>query len=82
MTILLVLVLAEHYLSMAGLALLSCIDVDVVILATGTHEKCGKLWVTLYNNTLIKDVKIVSHDFIFRVCDTTPTHVRVTTLLS
>ena len=38
-TILSVLVLAEHCLSMAGLALLSSLDVDVVILATGTREK-------------------------------------------
>ena len=33
-TILTVLVLAEHCLSMAGLALLSCLDVDVDILCT------------------------------------------------
>ena len=38
-TILYVLILAEHCLSMAGLALLSSLDVDVVILATGTREK-------------------------------------------
>ena len=38
-TILSVLVLAEHCLSMAGLALLSSLDVDVVILATRTREK-------------------------------------------
>ena len=38
-TILTVLVLAEHCLSMAGLALLSCLDVDVDILGTGIREK-------------------------------------------
>ena len=38
-TILSVMVLAEHCLSMAGLALLSCLDLDVDILCTGIREK-------------------------------------------
>ena len=38
-TILSVLVLVEHCLSMAGLVLLSCLDVDVDIVCTGIREK-------------------------------------------